>query len=395
MNIAGIVAEYDPFHKGHAYHIAATREAGATHIVAVISGAFTQRGEPAMLTKWQRAAMALSAGADLVVENPLPWAMAPAERFAEGGIAILGSLGCVDMLSFGSECGDTEALSALATHLDSPEHRQQLRECLSTGLSYAAARQAAVEARLGQKSAALLAGANNTLGLEYIRAIRRQGVAMSPFTVPRKGAEHNATEAAETASASFLRQCIREDALTKALAYVPANAGEILKTALAQGQAPADSTNLENAILAKLRSMSTQEIGELPYLSEGLENRLYQASRTAQTLEELMAAVRTKRYPAARLRRILWAALLGLPRRLSYRTPPYIRLLGFNVRGEEILAAARPHLPIVSNARQISRLPDSAQKLFQLECRASDLHALLMPNPLPCGTDLTTKIVRV
>ncbi len=394
MKIAGIIAEYDPFHKGHAHHIAATRAAGATHIVAIISGSFTQRGEPASMTKWQRTEMALSGGVDLVIELPLPWAMAPAERFAEGGVSLLAALGCVDTLSFGSERGDITALEELAETIDSPEHRRLLLHYLGNGLSYAAARQAAVQEQLGDEAAALLSGANNTLGVEYIRAIRRLHASLSLFTIPRLGAAHNAGAVAETASASHLRRLIREGKAEEAFCYMPEAAAAIAQKALVANYSPADAGRLHSAVLAKLRSMSTEELAALPYLSEGLENRLAKAIATTGNLPELLEAVGTRRYPTARLRRIVWAALLGLPAHLPYRLPPYIRLLGLNDRGKEILATAQPALPILSAARQVNTLSKEAQALFRLECRASDLHALTLPTPLPCGTDMTTKMVR-
>lgn len=393
MKIAGIIAEYDPFHSGHAYHIKATRAMGATHIAVVISGSFTQRGEPAMLPKWQRAEMALAGGADLVLELPLPWSMAPAERFAEGGVAILSALGCVSVLSFGSECGDIQQLSSVAAALDTDNHRRLLKKSMQAGLSYAAARQAAIETELGSDMAMLLGSANNTLGIEYIRAIRRLHTNIEPCTVQRIGAQHNAVAAAETASASHLRKLIRANMVAQATRYMPDSAADLLQKALKSGCAPADPSRLHTALLAKLRSMSASEIAALPYLSEGLENRLHREIINAGTVEELLSSINTRRYPAARLRRILWASLLGLPAKPPCPTPPYIRLLGMNERGRQILSAASPTLPIISNARQMKRLFEDAQMIFRMERRAGDLHALTLPTPLPCGTDLTTRLI--
>lgn len=393
MKIAGIIAEYDPFHNGHAYHIAATRAMGATHVAAVISGAFTQRGEPAMMTKWHRARMALEGGADLVLELPLPWAMAPAEMFAAGGVAVLNALGCISVLSFGSECGDAAALQRLAEATDTPAHQTALRQQLNTGLSYAAARQKAVRLSSGEADAALLAGPNNTLGVEYIRAARRQNAMWEFFTVSRQGAEHHAQTPCGTASAGTLRRAIREGRMEDVTAYIPPSTAAILAEALAAGTTPADPSRLHTALLAHLRGLSPEAWKALPYVSEGLENRLYRAARTADSVDALLEQLKTRRYSPARLRRILWAALLGIPADLPRQRPPYIRLLGFNARGREILAAARPSLPMVSSARQVSRLPEDARAVFALEQRASDVAALALPRPLPCGTDLTTKLL--
>ena len=394
MRIAGIIAEYDPFHNGHKAHIDSVRENGATHIVAVISGSFTQRGEPALLTKFDRAQMALACGADLVLENSLPFAMAPAERFALGGVNTLHALGCVDTLSFGSECGDIAALQALAALIDTPAYQQALKEALATGIPYAAARQQAADTCKANELATLLESPNNTLGLEYIRAAVKIGANFRFHTLKRIGAAHNADEIRDSiASASHLRDLIRKGRGDEAAMCMPRASADILRAAVDTGRVAAHAERLEHALIARLRTMELADFAALPYISEGLEHRLYQASRTAATYAELLEAVKTRRYPAARLRRILWAALLGLPREDAYPAPPYIRVLAMNERGREILSAAKPTLPILTRTAQVRELSPKAQSLFALECRATDLHALSLSSPLPCGTDLTNKII--
>ncbi len=394
MLITGIIAEYDPFHNGHAAHIAAARTAGATHIVTTISGSFTQRGEPAALTKWARARMALAGGADLVLETPLPFAMAPAEIFATGGVGTLHALGCVDTLSFGSECGDIHTLTELARLIDDADCQARLKQTMQDGIPYAAALQTAVAATYGEELAALLEQANNTLGIEYIRAAARLGASLSFHTVPRIGAAHNASApTADIASASLLRQYLREGRLDEAARYMPAACAEILRTEMTEGRAPADPHRLEYTLLARLRTMTAADMAALPYLSEGLENRLYHAVQTADSYDTLLDTLKTKRYPVARLRRILWASLCGIPAAMPYGHPPYIRVLAMNTRGKEILAAARPTLPIISQHRHIDELSPAAKEIWDIERRGSDLYALTLPHPLPCGTDLTTKLI--
>lgn len=393
MRIAGIIAEYDPFHNGHKAHIDSVRADGATHIAAVISGSFTQRGEPALLTKFDRAQMALACGADLVLENPLPFAMAPAERFALGGVSILHALGCVDTLSFGSECDNVAALQALAALIDTPAYNEALKNALATGIPYAAAHQQAAEICKADDLAALLASPNNTLGLEYVRAAAKIGANFRFHTLKRVGAAHDAVDITNgVASASHLRGLIRDGNADEAAACMPSASAEILKKAVAAGHVATHADVLEHALLARLRTMELADFAALPYISEGLEHRLYQASRTASNYAELLEAVKTRRYPAARLRRILWAALLGLPQEDAYSTPLYIRVLAMNERGREILSAAAPTLPILTRTAQVRELSAEAQALFALECRATDLHALALAAPLPCGTDLTNKI---
>ncbi|MBQ5841104.1 MAG: nucleotidyltransferase family protein [Clostridia bacterium] len=397
MRVAGIVAEYDPFHKGHEAHIAATRASGgATHVVAVMSGSFTQRGEPAALSKFDRACMALSCGADLVLELPLPWAMASAERFAAGGVGVLTSLGCVEMLSFGSECGDVSLLERLAALPEREDYRRLLKETMDTGVSYAVARQQAVEMLLGKEAAAPLASPNNTLGMEYIRAARLQGADFDFYTLQRQGTLHHDGAPQEGfASATLLREWLRQGDVERSTAYMPAAAGEILHEAVAAGRGPADPSRLEGALLARLRSMTAADFAALPYVSEGLENRLWQAAQTASTVEEWLTMVKTRRYPMARLRRILWAALLGLPQESDFLQVPYIRVLGMNRRGREILSVARPTLPLLTRSSQVEAMDDAAKAVFALECRATDLHALTLPTPPSCGGDYTKKLLRL
>ena len=397
MRIAGIIAEYDPFHNGHAAHIAATRaENGgkATHIINVISGSFTQRGEPALISKFKRAEMALANGADLVLELPLPWAMAPAENFAAGGVAVLNAFGCVDSLSFGSECGDTNALQTLASLSSNPMYQTELKKALSSGIPYAAAVQTAAASIVGAEMADHFASPNNTLGIEYVRAINAQGAKWDLFTVQRQGTLHGDKIAKGAfASATLLREMVREDNLKLAAAYMPETAFSLLVEAHNNGEVTTHTERLETALMAHLRRLSVNVYANLPWLSEGLENRLYRECRNATDYNSLINALKTRRYPMARLRRVLWASLIGLTDADTSGLPPYIRVLGMNERGREILAAASPSLPILSRPTQINALDEHAQRIFALECTATDLHTLAMKTPLPCGTDYTTKMI--
>lgn len=393
MKIAGIIAEYDPFHNGHKAHIDTTRQiGGATHVAAVISGSFTQRGEPALLSKFQRAEMALKNGVDLVLELPLPWSMASAEQFATGGVALLDCLGCVDLLSFGSECGDTVLLQELAALTDTEDYQQAFLQAINTGAPYAAARQTAAAALVGDKADAF-AKPNNILGLEYIRAIRRLNCQFDLFTLKRKGATHHSDPQDGVASAGWIRRQVKDGQAEQTAPYMPASAGTVMANTLTAGHAAVRPQELDMALLWQLRRMAVTDFATLPYVSEGLEHRLWQAAQTAATIEEWMTAVKTKRYPHARLRRILWAALLGLDRRWQKQLPAYIRVLGMNSRGRDILAVAKPTLPLLTRTAQVTSMSNEAQDLYDLECRGSDLQALAMACPLPCGSDRTTKLL--
>lgn len=404
MRTAGIVAEYNPFHNGHAYLIEQLRDvrgAGATHVVAVMSGNYVQRGEPALLPKEERVKMALAGGVDLVVELPVSYVLSSAEGFAGGAVAILDALGCVDLLGFGSECGNAAALTKTAQWLDKPEFLARMRFHLEGGISYAEARQKALRELIGS-AAELLSGANNTLGIEYIRALARLDSAMKPHTIARRGAAHDAAApTGSTASASYLRGLLAEGRLRGVEPYMPPEAFRLLTEATAKGACPSDPERAERAMLYRLRGMSLGEMAGLPGISEGLEHRLYKAVRTAGSVAELTDMVKTRRYPATRIRRLLWAAYAGVTAEDKLSQPPYIRVLGLNHRGEEILAAAKAAgvyrqrgVSLLTRSPQIEALPSAAKRLFTRECAADDLYDLTLPTPRPCGSDYTAGMIR-
>ena len=367
MSTAGIVAEYNPFHNGHAYHITRTRENGASAVVCVMSSWFVQRGETALMHPNARARMALMNGADLVVSLPVPWACAAAQTFARGAVGLLDAMGCVDTLSFGSECADVALLRAASRAVDDYTVRESLRANLLSGVSFASARQRAVE-ELDTRVASVLSSPNDTLAVEYIRAIDKLKSDLTPFAVKREGADHDSGEAVNSAA--------------------------ILKTEIEAGRAPADIRALEKAILACLRVSTPERIAAVPDISEGLENRIYSASRSASSLEELYSLTKTKRYSHARIRRVIAALLLGIDASDCEGIPPYIRVLGFNAIGREKLRAMRStaKLPIVMRAADIKKLNDRAKHISAIEERAADLFSLALPSIMPCGAEYTDEI---
>ncbi|HOB36012.1 MAG TPA: nucleotidyltransferase [Candidatus Avimonas sp.] len=401
MKIAGIVAEYNPFHNGHAYHIERTKDAvtgcGATHIVAVMSGNFVQRGEPAILPKSERVSAALAGGADLVLELPLPWAMASAETFSYGAVSILDSLGCVEVLSFGSESGDLDLLSKAADALESDRFSGLLRLYLDMGISFPDARQRAVREIAGSKIASLFKAANNILGIEYLKALRRLNSNIRPFTIQRFGAGHDEElPVGDIASASAIRRMIYAGRVENAASFLPLATRNIIHKSLQDGRCPVDIALIEPAVLGALRLLSPEDYAKLPDVSEGLENRLYEAARKSGSLEELMFAVKTKRYPLSRIRRIIMAGFLGLKAGHENRKPPYIRVLGFNRRGSEILSLAKnSKIPLVSRVSRFETLDGYAREVFELEVKAADLYSLAAPKAIPCGSEYTYKIIKV
>lgn len=383
MRTAGIIAEYNPFHNGHSYQIEQTRAAGATHIAAVMSGNFVQRGEPALFSKWERAEAALRNGVDLVLELPVLYALGSAERFAAGAVAMLNALGCVELLSFGSECGDLSLLKQAADCCLKAEQGDQIKVLLKEGLSYPKARMLAVEEENPQ-AAALLKKPNNTLGVEYLKAISRQSAAFSCMTVLRKGADHDGMVPREDiASASCLRHWVREG--RDITHYLPKQTGHYT--------AFADPKRLESAILWQLRQMGPADFQSLPDVTEGLEYRLYETAKNARSTAEFIEKVKTKRYTRTRLQRILWNAMLGVKKE-DYLPPSYLRVLGFTPRGKEILKQAKlsAALPVMSRMTQIEH---SFPRMAELEKRATDIWGLCVDPVWPCGQDYLHSIVRI
>ena len=378
MSVAGIICEYDPLHTGHAYLMAQAREAGAEAVVCAISGNFTQRGGFAVTDKLSRAEMAVSCGADLVLELPTVWAMSTAERFARGGVELLTRTGVVTELMFGSECGDLAALRRAADCLESPEFTVSLAALPEDGRTFAARRQAALAALLGAEEAALLASPNNTLAVEYLRAIRRLESPLTARTVRRTGAQHGEEASGGFASASYLRQLLAAGETEQAAAYMPPAAADILRREQAAGRV-ADPSLCERAILSRLRTMTAGDWRQYDGGGEGLGNRLYQASRTGGTLEAVLAAAKTKRYPMARLRRMVLAAWLMLPE--PPEEVPYLRVLAANETGRRLLRQMRnAGAPVLTKPADVSLLGGEAEALFAVESRCTDLYVLARPD---------------
>ena len=399
MRIAGIVAEYNPFHNGHAYHIDKTRERDdgceATHVVAVMSGSFVQRGEPSVMTKFDRARAALAGGADLVLELPLPWALSSAEKFAFGAVSMLNALGCVDVISFGSEAGALAPLERAVNTMETARFQTLLKYFMESGIAFHEAVQKALSEIAGDTCGNLLSSPNNTLGIEYLKALRRLDSPIKPFTVERYQVAHDSeVPLGNIASATYLRNLMKSDRTVAAFPFMPSACVNVVSDAAQKGALPALPERLERAVLARLRTLSVDQIAALPGVSEGLENRFYNAVRHATDLTSLEEAVKTKRYPLTRVRRLIWNAFLDTPKLAPFTPVPYLRVLAANSRGKEILSAAKPAVPVIHRASQVEKLDDTIRALWQLECRATDLHALAFPTPLPCGADYTTGIVR-
>lgn len=393
MKTAGIIAEYNPFHNGHKYHIEQTKRMGAEAVVCVMSSYFVQRGESAVMLPDKRAKMALKNGADLVLSLPLPWASAGAQIFARGAVSILENTGCIDFLSFGSECADIEKLKKAAFIIDDESVKDVLKSYLDSGLSFASARQRALE-EISPEISHILSNPNDTLAVEYIRALILSNSDIKPCCIKREGAGHDTEDVNNNiASASLIRKKLQSSCTADE--FMPHSALEILKEEIENGRAPSDIKKIEPAILAFMRRCTPQDILKTPDISEGIENRICAAAREASTLEKLYFLVKTKRYSHARIRRNVINTFLGVTREDCMENPPYIKVLGFNTKGQEILRKMKKtaKIPIVMRSADILKLDERAKRIFELESTASDMYGLTLPKIMPCGIEYTSKIV--
>jgi predicted nucleotidyltransferase len=393
MKVSGIICEYNPFHNGHLYHINKTRENGATHIAAVMSGNFVQRGDTAVIDKLERARLAVRSGADLVIELPVQYSIASAEAFAMGAVYLLDALGAVDELSFGSECGDvTKLLGAMETvNTIAVSHSDEIRSIMEKGYTYPRALSSVVNG-INSEAASIIAEPNNLLAIEYLRAIKRLDSSIQPYTVKRINADHDGRNTENGfASASYLRERIQKRADISE--FTTSEWRSAITSAISKGETAALS-RLERVILYKLRSSTTEEIAQIPDVGQGLEHRIYGA-RMAGSLDELLFTVKTKRYTMARIRRIILALLIGINKEDMKKLPPYGRILAFNERGREILARAKgtTKIPFASSIAKLSQLGDTAERFAELEIRASDIYGLALETVTSAQKDYRAKIM--
>lgn len=387
MKTCAIICEYNPFHNGHAYQISEARALGYEKIVAIMSGNLVQRGETAICDKFIRAKTALMGGADLVVEIPSLFAMSYAENFANAGVYIANELG-VDALVFGSECGEVKKLESISDNLKSSELDTEIKSGLKLGLSYSAARSLAYSKLFGECPE--LQNPNDILGIEYISAIKKQGGKIKPICIKRKSVEHDSAVGVDGfASASLIRELIKAENWSEVEKFVPKHTAFILKDCWIKGKI-SNIDNIGNAILSKIRTATAAEITKISGISDGLDFRLYNASKKASNLAELLEMTKTKRFTLARIKRAVLSYYFGLT--YSAEKPEYIRVLGFNGKGEELLKdrASKTSIPLVFRATALKE-----NVMFETECKATDLYVLSYNKPGICGTELTNMIVKI
>lgn len=394
--LAGIIAEYDPFHNGHAWQPQQAKALGAQRVAVAMSCGLTQRGALPLLPESVRVQAALTCGADLVFALPAPYACSGAECFARAGVQLLAAAGC-DALVFGAETPDAALLMEAARVLSGAEYRTALKARLSAGArSFAAARQAAVEAVCpGTGLAALLDKPNNNLAVEYCKAILELGAALVPIPLPRQGAGHGQalTETGgQFASASALRTLWQSGGADAAAPYVPAEVLPLYREAFAAGQYT-DLAAAQRCQLALLRSRcaGTAPFAQVRGISEGLEHRLEAAVRSSTTHAELLDSLTTVRYPRARMRRLAMDAALDYSVDAFPALPPYLHLLGAQKDALPLLKAAA--LPVSHSLARLAEQNTPCRAVVDAQLRACDFGALCRKKPEPMGGALRQKII--
>lgn len=421
-NMLAIIAEYNPFHFGHLYQLEeCKKKSKADFVVIIMSGNFTQRGEPAILDKQSRANMALKAGADLVIELPFYYACNSAEYFATGAIDIIEALGVVTHLGFGCESGETDKLDKIAEILTDKSEKltEEIKKNMASGCQYSKALQLAfekIDERAFDIDSKILTKPNNVLAIEYLKAIKKKGLDIVPIGIKRAGTAHNGTElsdgALDTESEIKTDDCkdmlasgilareklkeiysISEKSKVTATDFLPKDTKEILERK-SDKLVFCDNEIYFNILRSAILSRSEGELREVFSIGEGLENKLKSELRYANNLDELIKRVKSKRYPYTRINRICTQIVVGLAK--SEPAPRYVRVLGFNKNGSELLKKIKnegePKYDIITN---INRASDTAKRMLQTDIRATDIYNLLAKNDLYKSSDYVQRPIIV
>lgn len=376
MKLCACIAEYNPLHLGHLKHIEYMKNTlKAQNVAVVMSGNFTQRGEPAVLDKYTRARHAILAGADVVIELPTVFATANAEIFARGAVNLLSALGSVEGLCFGVESGTEAEYIALAKAMndESKEFKRALKDSLERGVSLAKAKFEAVQAvGLGTFNENLIASPNNILGLEYTKALLKTNCPINIFPMPREGNHNDITLKSGVTSASSIRAALKAGLKKKLKKNLPAFVYKDLK------EYPFD---FDKITMAAILTSGRERIAEVCDCSEGLENRIKALSKDNMTVEGLVEKVSTKRYPATRIRRILCANLLGITKDFvddCLNSPTYARILAVNSSNKEILSliSSQCTIPVITRKSDGAMLKRTPTKSVEKDELAAELYSL-------------------
>jgi len=373
MKVVGLVTEYNPFHNGHLYHLEASKkETQSDYSIAVMSGHFLQRGEPAIIDKWSRAKAAVESGVDLVIEIPTLYACSSAEYFAYGSVYLLNALGMVDQICFGSEDGKLETIDEITDKLLNPskEYQDNLKRFLSDGHSFPRARSLALNMNFEFK-------ANNILGIEYVKALKTLKSPMVPATIKRMHADYLDEDLKGTiASATAIRK--HASNLEDIKSFVPTATYNMMKHHHVYKE------NLSDLLLYKIRTSTLEQIREIHDVSEGLEHKIKKIAERVSTYDELLSGIVSKRFTKTRVQRILVKLLLNIKKDdFIENHPRYIRILAFNENGKKLIKRMKKTcvLPIITNINK-TQLDDDAKQMLNLDITATNIYKLLTPDKI-------------
>lgn len=390
----GIIAEYNPFHKGHQYQIDTLHSMGYDKIAVAMSGTCVQRGEISLLSKFCRAKYAVDCGVNLVCEVPFPYSSFSAEGFAKSGVHILKNLG-VDAVSFGSESADLSLLCSIADYLLTADFEAALKAFIADGNSFAQAREKAILAKFAL-SREVIAASNDILALEYIKECRKLGWNVEFIPIKRQGADYNDLAAKSGfASASGIRQRVAEYRFEQAAEFVPDNIRQHFVNRLEQGDYFIPDAAFEKAVLCTLKKLTAGDFAKIPDCNTELCHAFENAASISKNVEQLFSNLPTKQYTKARLKRIMLSALLGADSTLP-SMPPFIRILAMDKKGEEIVksASSTSVLPISHSCRILQDKSDDCRKVIEKESLATDLQSMFFKFPADSRSDYTTKLYK-
>lgn len=403
----GIIAEYNPFHNGHLYHLQkAKEEANADYCIAVISGNFTQRGDTSIVNKWAKAYMAICGGADLVIELPTIYSVSSAENFANGAIKILDSLKIVDSFAFGAEANDIATLNNIANVLyEEPRgYTSILNHELQKGISYPTARENALMMYLNdiKRYANILSSPNNILAIEYLKALKVQKSNLKPIMIKRQKVYYNENHIIDNfASATGIRELLRKKEYSKLKKVVPKSTYQILGQQNQKGELIPGLEKYEKEIIYTLRKMPASEIANLPDVSEGLENAIKNAANNYNNLTDLINSIKSKRYTQTRIQRILIYALLGINKKMmntSKKVTPYVRVLGFNQNGRKLLSEItmrNPKINMITSVKKYMNQNKDKQlaEILDLDILATNVYTLGYEYESKANLDFTNNMI--
>lgn len=405
--VLGIIAEYNPFHNGHLYHIQKTKEqTGAKYVVCVMSGNFVQRGNTSIVDKWTKTQMALANGVDLVLELPTVYSVASAESFATGAVKLLENLKIVDTISFGTETSDFAALNNIANVLteEPREYTNLLKEELKTGVSYPKAREQALTKYLNdnKRYVNILNNPNNILGVEYLKALKVLKSNITPVAIKREKVYYNDNAIVdEFASATGIRKLIMNNDFEGLIKVVPRPCYDIIKKEYEVGNVVFDIQRYEKEIFYALRKMTLEQIAELPDVNEGLENSIKNAASYCNNIKDFINIVKTKRYTQTRIQRILIFALLGITKKdvqNAKKTVPYARVLGFNQKGKLLLSGIAQNNPKMEVVTSVKRFLDHNtnkiyKRMLEIDIFATDVYTLGYKGDSMANLDYTKNMI--